>query len=198
MINQYIIRLLTAFAVLFLITSCSKEMEHDISMENVLEQEINTRSSICDLDWGITYNNDDNDACRNVAIQVNGLTGDCANCEVLGYKLWLNTNNVIAYYDDNGNLVTPGPILIGSWSKAGISSYTFTREIFNTFPTVGFEYSSSTQFTSLANLASGEITDFDYLLGTNSDVELCAQMFIDCGSGPETHSFCQLVDLNCE
>ncbi|MFT6333580.1 MAG: hypothetical protein ACJATI_000307 [Halioglobus sp.] len=84
---------------LFMFNSCSKEKEDEIRIKKSLDQEINTRSSTCDLDWGISYNNDDNDGCRDVAIQVNGLIGECENCEILAYALLLNTNDVMQHVD---------------------------------------------------------------------------------------------------
>jgi hypothetical protein len=185
---------------LFMFTSCSKEKEDEIRIKKSLDQEINTRSSTCDLDWGISYNNDDNDGCRDVAIQVNGLIGECENCEILAYALLLNTNDVMQHVDSGtGTFIPLGTIEIGNWENFQ-GNLRWNNLILQVFPhpNPSIVYTSSTQNQSLLNLGTGEIVDFDYNVGTYTDVELCAEMRINCGNGIETHTFCQLIDLHCE
>jgi hypothetical protein len=174
--------------------------EVDLSENNFKDFETTTRSSVCALDWDISFHDDDNDGCRNVRVQVNGLTGDCADCTITSYDLSLNSNDVITTYDKaTQTWPSTGILPIGQWSlDLTINRFRYKGVPGNLTTLLStITYTSSAQNMFLVKLGNGEIVDFNFVHGIAYDVELCANMTIDCNGSATTMSFCELIDLGC-
>ena len=134
--------------------------EVDLSENNFKDYESITRSSVCDLDWDVSFHDDDNDGCRNVRIQVNGLTGDCAGCTITSYNLSLNSNDVITTYDETTQTWgSAGLLTLGNWAlDPSISRYRYSNLDGNNNTLLSsFSYTSSAQNMSLVTLGNGEV-----------------------------------------
>lgn len=167
--------------------SCGEE---SLSIDNQdVNMEISTRSD-CELDWDVSYHNDDDDFCRNVRIQVNGLMGsDCDDCEIRAYTLTLNRDE---------SVVGMGKIKLGSWAYVEeYNKFVYSKSYNAVTPNPFVSYNTFAHLQSLAELGSGEVVEFDFLAGAFNDVPLCVEMLVRCDDGYKTLLFCDLVDLLC-
>ena len=187
-IMKYTILLLSLLSLV----CCNTDELTMIQKDPIQNQEISTElesRSMCDLDWTIDYHNNDGDFCTNVLVQINGLTGECADCVIDDYVIVL---------DPEGTIEDLGPVTVGEYRRfslpGGVSGYAF----------VGYEsvdwsdiYRANISNFFGIQLGKGEIIDIDFHTDYAEDVPLCVAVTMVCDNMESTFEVCENVSLKC-
>jgi len=156
--------------------------EKDVFQTQDFSTELESRS-MCGLDWTISYHNIDDDFCTNVVTRIDGLTGECADCEIQEYTLTLDPENLF----DLQNVIT--------YTQRQSEKFIWHATLSD--PRFPYFYHSVVYNYDNFELGNGESIDFDVHNSFNKDVPLCIELTIECAEEESTVEFCELVDIKC-
>lgn len=192
-------KLAFVLATIVLLSCNNQDIEFETSKSNTNSQSqfiftksmptpLNCTNQSCYLDGEYWVHNDDEDACTNVSVTIDGF--ECEGCQLLGYNIVLNTN---------GADESVGPVNIGNWGKINQTTWQWVNEYFPPLIYSGPQvYDSESDPSTVTQLASGETITFEYWTSYVSDIQFCVYFTYQCGTDePTSSACCGIVDLVC-
>lgn len=142
--------------------------------------------SACDLNWSWAYSDQQLGSCVIVDVTENGLEGDCENCVLDAYSIFVNRD-----------LALPHSPAYNVGSATTIENSQGQNAVWNPGTPLPSPYGSFSNISSQF-LGVGETISFTLHVGYLENVQMCLEYEIDCGDQQtEVYSVCTNLDIYC-